>query len=402
MASRLCYTILLLFMAGFLSAQLVSFTPMASFCPSDQGVGKGVSALYAGVHQRTLIAAAGCNFPNTPAADGGPKVYYDTIYVMAGGVDSLTSWQCAGRLPQPMAYGVSVSTEKGVVIAGGCNSEGAIAESYLLSWDPILSTLAIDTLPTMPYSVYNMAGCYKDGIVYITGGVVAGVPSDYLMALHLNSDRPYWEVLPSFPNVGRLQPIMSGLEVDGQSRIYLWGGYTSATLQSAASVWTDGYYYQPQRKEWHHAGAIQIDNTTDTLASIGAVAVAISDHQMLCLAGVDRAVFKQAIDREGQILEAKSQNNQIALDSLQEDSRSYLRHPSDWYKFNQRVLLYDAQLGCWKELAKAPQTALAGASLSIADSTLFLYNGELKPGIRTPLNWKLTLYPKEVVSPINR
>ena len=40
---------------------------------------KGVSAMYGGVSSGDIIIAGGCNFPDTPVADGGKKVYMATF-----------------------------------------------------------------------------------------------------------------------------------------------------------------------------------------------------------------------------------------------------------------------------------------------------------------------------------
>lgn len=48
---------------------------MQGFPTEDAGFLKGVSALYAGVIDGNLLIAGGCNFPDTPAADGGKKSF---------------------------------------------------------------------------------------------------------------------------------------------------------------------------------------------------------------------------------------------------------------------------------------------------------------------------------------
>ena len=51
----------------------ISLEKMQGFPTEDAGFLKGVSALYAGVIDGNLLIAGGCNFPDTPAADGGKK-----------------------------------------------------------------------------------------------------------------------------------------------------------------------------------------------------------------------------------------------------------------------------------------------------------------------------------------
>lgn len=59
----------------------ISLEKMQGFPTEDAGFLKGVSALYAGVIDGNLLIAGGCNFPDTPAADGGKKVFYPDVYI---------------------------------------------------------------------------------------------------------------------------------------------------------------------------------------------------------------------------------------------------------------------------------------------------------------------------------
>ena len=42
--------------------------------------GQGVSAPFTGMINGEAVIAGGCNFPDTPAAEGGTKVFYGNIY----------------------------------------------------------------------------------------------------------------------------------------------------------------------------------------------------------------------------------------------------------------------------------------------------------------------------------
>ena len=85
----------------------------------EAGIGQGVSACYAGVHNGMLMMAGGCNFPEVPASEGGKKRFYRGIYVADASADSVFVWKKAGELPVEAAYGVSVSTSQGIICAGG-------------------------------------------------------------------------------------------------------------------------------------------------------------------------------------------------------------------------------------------------------------------------------------------
>ena len=72
------------------------------------------------------------------------------------------------------------------------------------------------------------------------------------------------------------------------------------------------------------------------------------------------------------------------------EAKAYLHHPAVWYKFNDEVWLFNVRSQEWKSLGKFPQAALAGASAVGNDNEIYIVNGEIKPGIRTPKIWKIT------------
>lgn len=51
----------------------ISVQKMTGFPEGEPGFSLGVSACYAGIYQGELLIAGGCNFPETPAAEGGRR-----------------------------------------------------------------------------------------------------------------------------------------------------------------------------------------------------------------------------------------------------------------------------------------------------------------------------------------
>ena len=84
-------------------------------------------------------------------------------------------------------------------------------------------------------------------------------------------------------------------------------------------------------------------------------------------------------------------NKDIFLAALQRPEKDYLLHPVEWYKFNDRVLVYNMNQNIWQEITRTPRVARAGASLAGGDKTYYNINGELKPGIRTSEIIKITI-----------
>ena len=80
-----------------------------------------------------LLIAGGCNFPDIPVADGGKKAYYRDIYIAPLSNDTAFEWKKIGQLPQAAAYGVTISTEKGLICVGGTTATHSLSDVFLLS-----------------------------------------------------------------------------------------------------------------------------------------------------------------------------------------------------------------------------------------------------------------------------
>ena len=84
----------------------LNWTEVESIPASFGNISKGVSASFVGLLDEKLIVAGGCNFPDISAAEGGKKVFYKDILLF-----DRNNWEKIGELPEPLAYGISVTTE---------------------------------------------------------------------------------------------------------------------------------------------------------------------------------------------------------------------------------------------------------------------------------------------------
>ena len=133
--------------SGQSDASEISLEKMHGFPTENTGFLKGVSALYAGVIEGNLLIAGGCNFPDIPVADGGKKAYYRDIYIAPLSNDTAFEWKKIGQLPQAAAYGVTISTEKGLICVGGTTATHSLSDVFLLSLQK--DTLKRETLPSL-------------------------------------------------------------------------------------------------------------------------------------------------------------------------------------------------------------------------------------------------------------
>ncbi len=129
---------------------------------------EGFAGSYAGVSNGTLIVAGGANFPEKPLWEGGPKRWTDRVFVMEP--DAL-GWHDATPLPKPLGYGATASLPQGMMLIGGSNASGAVADCYLLSYEN--GVLGIKPLAPLPTTLTGHAAVVMGGKVYVQGGSIA-------------------------------------------------------------------------------------------------------------------------------------------------------------------------------------------------------------------------------------
>lgn len=344
--------------ADFLEANI---RLMQGFPQKDKAFAIGVSACFAGKVNGQLLIAGGCNFPDVPAINGGTKKYYQDIYVTEVVADSLFSWQKVGKLPQPVAYGVSVSTADGIVCVGGMNAKESLSSVYRIRMEN--KKAVVETLPSLPFTLDNMAGAMLGNVLYVAGGNKDKKVSNNFYCLDLENLSAGWQELPSFPGLPRVQPVCAGqLNEKGEPSLYLWGGFALPSEGRAASMSVGGYVYSPSSQKWMPLTA-PVNREGEDVSLGGGVAAALGDSLILCTGGVHKDIFMQA---------------------FQSPSSEYMAHPAEWYHFNDRILVYNTRRKLWQEVAVSPLMARAGAALVHDGQSFFCINGELKPGIRTP------------------
>lgn len=329
----------------------VVWSHVAQVASGDARYDQGVSAMYAASVGGVLLIAGGANFPDTPAADGGKKAFYDYIYMYDG------DWRCIGRLPGPAAYGVSYSCGSGAVFAGGSNKEGAVRSVYMVEIEAGMAK--VSELALLPCAIEQAAGTSIDGRLYLFGGIADGTPSASLFLLDTNIDGAEWQTLAPAP-----EPFVQPVAAASGGRLYVWGGFDPSTK----SVGGHGYCYDPQHNEWSKVAG-HPDGGTFT----GSCALTLTDGRILFVGGVDREIFSDAL--------------QLSADKI----REYQKQPVEAYRFQRALHIFDPVSGEWSCAGESECAARAGASLMALDGAIYLLGGELKPGIRTSENFRTTM-----------
>ena len=330
---------------------------LVGFPTEEQGFDKGVSACYCGVINGYLYIAGGCNFPDKPVAEGGKKRFYKAIYAAKLNAEGdRLEWKTVGQMPQPAAYGVSVTYENSLIFVGGNNETGGLTTAIRLR--PTATGMQQEALPCLPHALDNMAGAVVGHILYVVGGNCEGVATQKVWSLDLkNTEKEGWKEEPSIPGIARVQPIAAALAGD---LLGVWGGFAPKTDSKAAQLAMNGASYNAGCGTWT-ALPVPTDALGEEVFTGGATAIATPQKGVVVVGGVNKDVFLAAINKlpEG-----------------------YLLHEPEWYRFNNRVLCY--RDGAWTQLLQHPSMARAGCALAYWDGWVYVVGGELKPGIRTP------------------
>ena len=153
----------------------------------------GVAGPFAGVSGGVLLVGGGANFPGKMPWEGGKKIWHDEVYALA---DAKSSWKLVGKLPHPLAYGVSITTPAGVVCIGGSDADRHYSEVFRLS---ISNIAAVGGGSEKPGELAALNQCF---------------------ALDLAQENPVWQTVPACPGKARILPVAAA----GKNEFYLFGG----------------------------------------------------------------------------------------------------------------------------------------------------------------------------------
>lgn len=342
----------------------------------------GVSAPFAGISNGRLLVAGGCNFPDKPVTEGGAKKYYSDIFALDLS-NPAAGWKKAGHLPFPVAYGAAATTPEGIVCTGGNNSDKSFADVYLLSWNTADEKVDIRQLPSLPAPMDNHSATYIDSTVYVAGGNENTKPGNSLLSIKPATENS-WTPLPDFPGSARVQPVLAARKAKDGICIYITGGFQPMMNELEGIVPTDMLAYNTATGSWNPETKMPSFANGGTYTLTGGCAVAYGDSSILLMGGVNYDCFSNAINRPYRMAKAVDVGDEDGIKYLEEEAKSYMHHPVEWYKFNTALLQYNIFTKEWKDLGNYEQLARAGAGAVMHGNSLIIVNGELKPGIRTP------------------
>ncbi|MEX0612102.1 MAG: hypothetical protein WD738_22405 [Pirellulales bacterium] len=292
--------------------------------------------------------AGGTNFPDRPPWKNGTKTWYDTAYVLPS---PDADWLEGFKLPQKLAYGVSITTDAGLVCIGGCDKTRNFADAFLLRWDG--KSLSNRSLPQLPQPTSCAAGVLIGSRIYVAGGQpgpdpLAGPSQAHFWMLNLDDQQCGWSKLPSWPGPERFYAVAA---TDGKS-FFLFSGIRRVLDQQGKPVLEylkDAYRFNPAAERW-----ARLPDLPHANAAVATPAPLFGD----CLLLIGRGADGENVDGP-----------------LQD------REP-----FGGEVLCYKLRTGNWQELGSLPFGRAAVSSAQWRGG-IVIASGESRPGIRSNQVW---------------
>jgi len=303
---------------------------------------EGYAGSFAGTSNGCLIFAAGANFPDKPMWAGGPKHWTDRVFILS---DAEKGWKECNPLPQGLGYGASASIPEGLMLIGGSNPQGAVANCYLLQEKD--GEVVCSEMPSLPYPLTGHSAAILNGKVYVTGGsLAAGEQDAESRMLVFDLATQTWKQGSPLPARGRFLHQMSSF---GES-IYILGGIGLLKGEDGRmkrDMLTEAWAYSPCQ------GWRALSNLPHFCAAAPTPSPVI-DEKIYLLGGDDGSI----------------------------SGFSPQEHPG----FNSQSLSYSPTENKWKEEGEiaAPRAVLPCV---IWEGKAVIINGELRPGKRSNQVW---------------
>ncbi|AQQ09112.1 N-acetylneuraminate epimerase precursor [Sedimentisphaera cyanobacteriorum] len=312
----------------------------------------GVAGPYSGVSNNALIVAGGANFPK-PYWENS-KVWLDDIWVLEK-IREDYYWRTGFRLYKNIAYGMSVTTDYGVVCIGGLDEKKVYSDAFVLRWNSKEKNIVCEELPSLPQPCAN-GGCTAIGNkIYVVSGqremALESAVKDF-WALDLDkrdNDVLEWQKLNDFSGRPRACS-MTVSQYNGEEEcIYVIGGRSKDSGQEITFL-NDIWEYNPAQRTWLRKKSAERPFCAGTVSSIGR-------NYIYIFGASDGSLYGK-----GEILKQD--------------------HPG----FSKEIFVYDTVENTWSMNGEMPKTHVTSNAVNW-NGYIVITSGEISPRIRSPKIW---------------
>ena len=227
-------------------------------------------------------------------------------------------------------------------------------------------------LPDVPVPFKSGAGAMNDGVIYI-GLCTAG--QDWYK-LDTKAESPKWEAIAKFPEAARDQAQAVALN----NKIYVFGGVGKIN-SDILSVSNEVFEYDPATDTWTKL------LTRSPIGLTGHTVVSADGKNAIVIGSVNKEIFDGFFKDLDYAAKAGDKDLSAKINA------DYISKPVKDYFFNKAVLQYDPQTNLWSNLGDLPYFGTAGSAVAVdpQDHSVFVVNGERKPGLRTSTTVEFTV-----------
>ncbi|RRD24521.1 cyclically-permuted mutarotase family protein [Fusobacterium canifelinum] len=346
----------------------------AGSLPAQKGFDKniGTAGLLQGIIEDYIVVGGGANFPEA-LEKGGKKVTHKDLYLLKDVNGKLKTIEQI-QLDYPIAYGASVSVkeENAIYYLGGSPDSEHMRDILKVTLKN--GKLKTEIYAKLPLGFENGVAQYKDGKIYYGVGKIENsegknVNSNKFYVFDLKTKET--KELAEFPGEARQQTVGQILN----NKFYVFSGGSNIS-------YVDGYAYDFKTDTWKKVADVVVDN--EKILLLGANSIKISENKMLVIGGFDYKLWN----------DANYNLSNLKDDKLKDYKADYFGAEPQSYKWNRKILIFDATKNSWKSIGEVPFDAPCGAALLLMNNNIYSINGEIKPGVRTERMYKAYIISK--------
>lgn len=329
---------------------------------SGQNKAPGLAGPITGVSNNVLLIAGGANFPDSLPWMGGQKKYYNVGYVYSKNDTGSLALVETFTFPDTVAYAASVSTTRGVVVAGGENKHGATEKVYIAQW--VADSVACSKLANLPIPLANAGIAATGNTVYLVGGENSDSASAGFFVLDITHTNNQWQALPPYPH-----PVSHAVVTTDGAAIYVIGG-RKKNANGISDLFNDAWRFDFKSKRWDSLPALPYALCAGTGAVFG--------NNSIYLFGGDRGeTFHKTEELLAEIRSASTATQKEAL--TREKNKVQETHPG----FSHEILVYHLSDSRWSVAGLLPFDVPVTTTAVVWDNHIFIPSGEIKAGVRT-------------------